>query len=147
MSKPFGSFPPLKVKHWNVVAGCFSLEQKGLLIDALDWAWTQRGNPDDLEAFRKSRRVDKRKFERLWSEDLAKAFIELRSIRRPFDEIERAEVFENCNGSCSYCGTDLQGKPFHIDHVTPVSKGGVSNRSNLTLACPSCNMRKGARYV
>lgn len=30
-----------------------------------------------------------------------------------------------------------------IDHVIPVSKGGVNARSNLVLCCMKCNLVKG----
>jgi hypothetical protein len=31
-----------------------------------------------------------------------------------------------------------------IDHVVPVALGGSNDPSNLTVACPDCNGRKGA---
>jgi 5-methylcytosine-specific restriction endonuclease McrA len=42
---------------------------------------------------------------------------------------------------CSYCG----GPGGEVDHVDPVSAGGVSDWTNLTGACRSCNARKNAR--
>jgi hypothetical protein len=39
----------------------------------------------------------------------------------------------------------LQGATFHIEHVMPRGKGGVSDESNLALACPSCNLHKADR--
>lgn len=47
------------------------------------------------------------------------------------------------NNKCAYCGCELD--KYHIDHVVPISKGGTSDISNLALACPSCNLRKGAK--
>jgi HNH endonuclease len=39
----------------------------------------------------------------------------------------------------------LQGASFHIEHVIPQSQGGESVADNLALACPGCNLHKGAR--
>lgn len=42
-------------------------------------------------------------------------------------------------GRCRYCGESGT----EIDHVIPRHKGGVTNLTNLVLACQSCNRRKG----
>ena len=51
------------------------------------------------------------------------------------------------NGHCCYCDSSLlsaDGKNiFHIDHYVSVSNGGTNDLSNLVLACPSCNIKKG----
>ena len=38
-----------------------------------------------------------------------------------------------------------RGATFHIEHVVPRAMGGLSDSSNLALACPSCNLHKGDR--
>ena len=43
------------------------------------------------------------------------------------------------SGPCAYCGDPA---PTTVDHVTPVSRGGTDDRSNLVPACRSCNMEK-----
>jgi hypothetical protein len=54
--------------------------------------------------------------------------------------------------SCAYCGLDgtsthgPDGEYWHIDHVYPRSKGGLSVASNLVKACAFCNSSKGANY-
>jgi 5-methylcytosine-specific restriction endonuclease McrA len=45
---------------------------------------------------------------------------------------------------CAHCSTSLRGG-YHVDHVTPVKRGGNSDRLNLQLLCPPCNRRKGAK--
>jgi 5-methylcytosine-specific restriction endonuclease McrA len=56
-------------------------------------------------------------------------------------------LFSIQKGLCYYCGTSLisaDGKNiFHIDHYVSVSNGGTNDLSNLVLACPSCNIKKG----
>ncbi len=44
---------------------------------------------------------------------------------------------------CAYCQVKL--KKYHIDHIVPLAKGGVHDRSNVQLLCPTCNVRKWAK--
>ena len=44
---------------------------------------------------------------------------------------------------CAYCG----GRSEHIDHITPVSRGGDGDWPNLTAACGPCNQSKGQRSL
>ncbi len=34
----------------------------------------------------------------------------------------RQIVFEKCGGKCAYCGTDLAGTKWHVDHAEPVDR-------------------------
>ncbi len=45
---------------------------------------------------------------------------------------------------CIYCRASLL-PAFHIDHKTPVSRGGGNDLENFQLTCPTCNMKKSAR--
>jgi 5-methylcytosine-specific restriction endonuclease McrA len=47
-------------------------------------------------------------------------------------------------GRCFYCGDSFGDKPGnrHVEHKTPVCRGGSSDPSNIVLACKSCNLRK-----
>lgn len=45
---------------------------------------------------------------------------------------------------CTYCHSML-GQEFHIDHKTPVSRGGGNDEANLQLLCGPCNISKRAR--
>jgi 5-methylcytosine-specific restriction endonuclease McrA len=46
---------------------------------------------------------------------------------------------------CAYCGAE--GLPLQIDRVKPKSGGGSDRVSNLTLACQSCNQKKGSLEI
>lgn len=35
---------------------------------------------------------------------------------------------------------DENNNAYHIDHLTPVSKGGSHHETNLVLSCPTCNL-------
>jgi len=44
------------------------------------------------------------------------------------------------NYTCTYCGEKLVSP--HMDHVIPLSKGGLHTISNVVPACQSCNSSK-----
>lgn len=50
------------------------------------------------------------------------------------------------DGMCAYCPSPL-GEKYHLDHMHPVSRGGLSDPTNLALACIPCNRHKKARTV
>lgn len=47
---------------------------------------------------------------------------------------------------CWICRSDLFGRDYQIDHVKPISKGGMHCLSNLRPACESCNKSKSGRW-
>ena len=53
----------------------------------------------------------------------------------------REYLLEHWDRKCAYCGKS--NLPLEIEHVIPRSRGGTSRISNLTLACHSCNEKKG----
>ena len=46
---------------------------------------------------------------------------------------------------CAYCGAE--DVPLEVDHIVPRAHGGSDRVSNLTLACHSCNQKKGAQPI
>jgi len=48
------------------------------------------------------------------------------------------------NGQCKYCGKILS--KYHLDHRMPLALGGITDKKNMQLLCPSCNSRKGAKH-
>lgn len=49
------------------------------------------------------------------------------------------------NYTCQICGDSIYKNPhieFHIDHIIPVSKGGITEEENLQTLCASCNLHK-----
>ena len=45
-------------------------------------------------------------------------------------------------GVCHYCGGRFGGEDLTMDHVIPLSKGGMSVRENIVIACKDCNSKK-----
>ena len=65
-----------------------------------------------------------------------------------FNFKELNELFEKQEGFCVYCGELLYSsfdKDIHIDHKTPISRGGSNDISNIALSCATCNLQKGAK--
>ena len=66
-----------------------------------------------------------------------------RSLMTP--ELKR-QVKIRDNYTCQCCGKYMPDEVgLHIDHITPVSRGGKSILSNLQVLCDKCNLRKGSR--
>ena len=45
---------------------------------------------------------------------------------------------------CYWCRTKC-ARGYHIDHYTPLSKGGAHELANLVIACGPCNLKKNAK--
>lgn len=58
-----------------------------------------------------------------------------KQVRRRFAEFDHR---------CAYCGSEGD---LHIEHVHPISKGGIHALSNIVPACQSCNYRKHTSEV
>lgn len=47
-------------------------------------------------------------------------------------------------GLCYYCSSDIS-EGYHIEHKTPLSRGGTDTKDNLCLSCKQCNWSKGKK--
>lgn len=52
-------------------------------------------------------------------------------------------LFLEQEGLCFYCKKTLSIS--HLEHKIPLSRGGFHDISNVCLACPPCNLRKGTK--
>lgn len=67
--------------------------------------------------------------------------------RRAVPKKLRFEVFKRDSFTCQYCGRKAPDVVLHIEHITPVSKGGKNTLMNLVTSCVECNLGKGARTL
>lgn len=67
--------------------------------------------------------------------------------RAPLSKKTRFEVFKRDAFTCQYCGQKAPDVVLHVDHISPVSKGGGNDLLNLITACVACNSGKGARAL
>lgn len=60
----------------------------------------------------------------------------------------RQRIKERDGFTCKQCGASIQQEPnllLEIDHIIPVSKGGLTTEDNLQTLCWRCNRKKGAK--
>ena len=57
----------------------------------------------------------------------------------------REYLLEKWERQCAYCG--VKGIALQVEHILCRAKGGTNRVSNLTLACESCNIKKGTQDV
>lgn len=56
---------------------------------------------------------------------------------------DRVAEIKSADAHCHYCRCPLMGKNIVIDHVIPLSRGGLHEAHNLVGACHHCNSSKG----
>ena len=55
----------------------------------------------------------------------------------------RYDVLKRDEFKCKKCGITVKdGAKLHVDHIIPVSKGGITTLSNLQTLCDRCNLGK-----
>lgn len=61
-----------------------------------------------------------------------------------YTERDLQELRLRLGDRCAYCDSHLGGKG-HLDHMTPVAKGGRNEIGNVTYCCEACNQAKHAK--
>lgn len=62
----------------------------------------------------------------------------------------RTFIKERDNYTCCQCGNSTHKEPnllLEVDHIIPISKGGLTIKENLQTLCWKCNRSKGAKIV
>jgi hypothetical protein len=62
------------------------------------------------------------------------------------DATTRTLVRNRAEGRCEYCYLPQNAAPyyaFHVEHIVARQHQGSDDESNLALACPDCNAKKG----
>lgn len=87
---------------------------------------------------------------RQWRERNPGRYLEDRNRRRarklaaehePYTVGDINDMWHKQGGSCYYCGMPVFAH-YHVDHLTPLSRGGTDKLENLCVACPFCNVSK-----
>lgn len=56
-------------------------------------------------------------------------------------EQNNLQTYQGSGFTCEYCGL-LLGDCYHLEHRTPLSRGGTNELRNLAISCSSCNLSK-----
>lgn len=62
----------------------------------------------------------------------------------------RHQIKDRDNHTCQQCGLSVHDEPnllLEVDHIYPLSKGGMSTIENLQTLCWRCNRTKGAKVI
>lgn len=88
---------------------------------------------------------EERKINRLSLYDIGRMYPE--KAREIKDKVYSKYVNDEGLYYCNECGyqSNFKGK-FQIDHIKPISRGGLTLPANLQLLCPICNGIKGNKY-
>lgn len=67
-----------------------------------------------------------------------------KSLRRKHGgDVRAQDVRAALDVPCGYCGAPSE----HVEHCTPVARGGRNEAANIVGACADCNQRKGTKTV
>lgn len=69
------------------------------------------------------------------------------SKRQGISKKIRFEVFKRDSFKCQYCGKSSPDVVLHVDHISPVSKGGENDLLNLITSCVDCNLGKSDKAL
>lgn len=71
----------------------------------------------------------------------------MKTKRKALSKKTRFDVFKRDAFYCQYCGAHPPNVMLHVDHIVPVSLGGLNDTDNLITSCEPCNLGKGARRL
>lgn len=57
----------------------------------------------------------------------------------------RRSLYHRDRGLCLYCARQVHYEEMQVEHVVPLSRGGVTAWNNVVCACHRCNHRKADR--
>jgi 5-methylcytosine-specific restriction endonuclease McrA len=113
-------------------------EARGLLDEVsslLDKYATRSTQLKEKLALAEEKRAAIERFEAKHGKALAKGAAADNKIRK---RVTNLKVVVKKTKDCPYCGGDLGVEP-HLDHIYPVTKGGLSIVENLIWCCSTCN--------
>lgn len=63
------------------------------------------------------------------------------------EDVNPIELYHEQDGVCYLCGNIFDFKNMELDHVYPIARGGLHEKSNCKMACKKCNRSKGSKTL
>lgn len=96
-----------------------------------------------IESRRRFQKTDKcRMYQRVYQSNRR---VKVRSLGK-FTKEDIKDLYASQGGRCYYCSVEIE-EGYHIEHMTPLSRGGRNDVSNVCLACAPCNLKKQTKTV
>lgn len=73
-----------------------------------------------------------------------KAIIKKVNFWTPQMTVEWKVIVQTTEGYCPVCGVEVEIERMTMDHIIPLSKGGIHHINNVQPMCRSCNSAKGS---
>lgn len=62
--------------------------------------------------------------------------------RRIFTKDEKEKILKKTGFRCGHCGMKLEHFNATVEHMIPISKGGLNDEYNMIALCETCNQSK-----
>lgn len=62
--------------------------------------------------------------------------------RKTYSQDARKLIYNKANGRCELCGRKIIFEDMTVDHIIPLSQGGLDEVENLQCTCNACNQFK-----
>ena len=72
-------------------------------------------------------------------------FVRAMKSKKKAIKFSRENVYTRDSGKCQYCGHKVPRPEATYDHFLPRAQGGLTELTNIVIACMDCNQRKGNR--
>jgi len=117
-------------------------------LSQMTTAWRE-ANPEKVREYKRAYKLrnpdkDRQYYEQnKWRYEISRAKRRAIKAKASIYVITAKDVSKIMSRPCIYCGAKAE----HLEHVIPLSRGGLHSIGNLAPACAKCNLSKGAKLI